>query len=75
MIDFLTFLSDDEALHKFNDNISGLAGLTDVEETLLLSNSFKMKKKTLIVVKENLAIRFFLIMCQCVVISHLHHLT
>ncbi len=27
MIDFLTFLSDDEALHKFNDNISGLAGL------------------------------------------------
>ena len=54
MIDFLTFLSEDEALHKFNDNISGLAGLTDVEETLLLSNSFKMKKKTLIVVKENL---------------------
>ena len=49
MIDFLTFLSEDEALHKFNDNISGLAGLTDVEETLLLSNSFKTKKKTLIV--------------------------
>ena len=54
MIQFQQLLKDDPALIAFNQNKPGLASLSSIEESLLISTAFTTKKQTMVIVKGNL---------------------
>lgn len=54
MIQFQQLLKDDPALIAFNQNKPGLASLSSIEESLLISTAFNTKKQTMVIVKGNL---------------------
>ncbi len=54
MIQFQQLLKDDPALIAFKQNKPGLASLSSIEESLLISTAFTTKKQTMVIVKGNL---------------------
>ena len=54
MINFQQLLKDDPALIAFNQNKPGLASLSSIEESLLISTAFHSKKQTMVIIKGNL---------------------